>query len=59
MSDLKKVRLNNTEMSIPIGLTYAVVNTLPATGQAGVFYFVPNGDKKDIYVWLNNRFEKL
>lgn len=47
------------------GIRYELVATLPATGQNGVIYLVPNSgsnpNSKDEYIWLetDNRFEKI
>ena len=46
-----------TEFSI------SVLAALPASGEAGVFYFIPNSGSGnniyDEYVWVNNTFEKI
>lgn len=47
------------------GLEFRPVDSLPATGEKGVIYLVPNGttgsNVKDEYVWITseNRFEKI
>lgn len=45
------------------GISFEVVNSLPATGTAGVFYLVSHshgtGDAYDEYVWVGNSFEKI
>lgn len=44
------------------GIRFVEVQQLPATGENGVIYLVPNGDNAfDEYIWLENeeRFEKL
>ena len=42
---------------------FEVVQTLPATGEAGIIYLVANtgtGDNSyDEYIWVNNTFEKI
>lgn len=48
-----------------VGVEFRVVTTLPATGEAGVIYLVPNGgtggNTKDEYIWITSesRFEKI
>ena len=45
------------------GIDFQIVQTLPATGQKGVIYLVPNSGASpntyDEYIWVNNAFEKL
>ena len=45
------------------GLSYEVVNNLPATGEAGVIYLKPNSGASpniyDEYIWYNNSYEKI
>lgn len=44
-------------------ISYQVVQTLPATGTAGVIYLVSNGGSGqniyDEYIYTNNKFEKI
>ena len=46
-----------------VGFSIEIVNSLPATGDAGVFYFVPNSGEQnniyDEYLYVNNAWEKL
>lgn len=48
-----------------VGIEFRVVQVLPATGEIGVIYLVPNGgtgtNTYDEYIWLTaaNRFEKI
>lgn len=46
-----------------VGFSIEIVNSLPATGDAGVFYFVPNSGEQDNiydeYLYVNNAWEKL
>lgn len=48
-----------------VGIEFRVVDSLPATGENGVIYLVPNGgaapNSKDEYVWIasENKFEKI
>lgn len=46
-----------------VGFSIEIVNTLPATGEDGVFYFVPNSGEQnniyDEYLYVNNAWEKL
>ena len=45
------------------GISYEVVSTLPATGQAGVIYLVSNSGSApniyDEYIWTGTAFEKI
>ena len=45
------------------GISYSVVTTLPASGQAGVIYLVSNSgsgqNSYDEYIWLGSSFEKI
>lgn len=45
------------------GITYSAVDTLPASGEAGVIYLVPNSGSgqnvKDEYIWTGSAFEKI
>ena len=45
------------------GISYEVVQTLPATGSAGVIYLVSNSGTApnvyDEYIWVSNAFEKI
>lgn len=45
------------------GISYSVVTTLPASGQAGVIYLVANSgsgtNSYDEYIWLGSSFEKI
>lgn len=45
------------------GITYEIVQSLPASGQAGVIYLIAHshgtGDIYDEYIWVNNAFEKI
>lgn len=45
------------------GITYSAVDSLPATGEAGVIYLVPNSGSgqnvKDEYIWTGSAFEKI
>jgi hypothetical protein len=61
----------NTEVSSAIataiggiaGVTFSVVESLPASGSAGTIYLVAHShgtnDGYDEYIWVNNAFEKL
>lgn len=53
----------NTALAGFVTITFEFVSTLPATGQAGTFYMIPNGgtgnNTFDEYVYANNRFEKI
>lgn len=40
-------------------IRFSIVQTLPATGENGVIYLVPNGNAYDEYIYVNNTFEKL
>ena len=44
-------------------ISYSLVQSLPATGEAGVIYLVANshgtGDVYDEYIYFNNAFEKI
>lgn len=45
-------------------ITYSVVESLPATGEAGVIYLLANGGAEnqnlyDEYIWLGSKYEKL
>ena len=46
-----------------VGFSVEIVNSLPATGDAGIFYFVPNSVEQnniyDEYLYVNNAWEKL
>lgn len=45
------------------GISYSVVTSLPASGEAGVIYLVANSgsgnNSYDEYIWVNNGFEKI
>lgn len=45
------------------GLSISIVTELPASGEAGTIYFVPNDGNNpnsyDEYIWINNSFEKI
>lgn len=45
------------------GISYEVVNSLPATGEAGVIYLISNSGTSpniyDEYIYVNNKFEKI
>lgn len=45
------------------GLSISIVTELPASGEAGTIYFLPNDGKNpnsyDEYIWINNSFEKI
>jgi len=45
------------------GITYSVVEALPATGEAGIIYLIAHThgerDVYDEYIWVNNAFEKI
>lgn len=45
------------------GVRFEVVNALPATGEDGVIYLVPNSGETpniyDEYIWVNESFEKI
>lgn len=45
------------------GISYEIVSTLPATGQAGVIYLIANSGSApniyDEYIYVNNAFEKI
>ena len=45
------------------GLSVSIVTELPASGEAGTIYFLPNDGKNpnsyDEYIWINNSFEKI
>ena len=45
------------------GISYEIVQTLPATGSAGVIYLVSNSGTApnvyDEYIWVSNAFEKI
>lgn len=45
------------------GVRFEVVNALPATGEVGVIYLVPNSGGTpniyDEYIWVNNTFEMI
>lgn len=46
------------------GFDISIVQTLPATGDQGTFYFVPNSQESgnniyDEYVYINNAWEKI
>lgn len=53
----------NTALSGITGISYQVVQSLPATGEAGVIYLVSNGGSGqniyDEYIYTNNKFEKI
>lgn len=54
--------INNALAGIT-GITYSVVQSLPATGEAGVIYLVSNSGTNpniyDEYIYVNNTFEKI
>lgn len=45
------------------GIQYQIVQSLPATGQAGVIYLISNSGTNpniyDEYIWVSNSFEKI
>lgn len=45
------------------GISYSVVSSLPASGQAGVIYLISNSgsgtNSYDEYIWLGSSFEKI
>lgn len=45
------------------GISYSIVATLPATGEAGVIYLISNSGSNsnvyDEYIYVNNGFEKI
>ena len=57
--------LINDAIGSAVGLNFEVVQTLPATGQGGTIYLVPNGGSAvvknvyDEYVWYNGQWEKI
>lgn len=63
MADLTRICINGDCSDVPAGMSYEIVNSLPASGEAGKIYFVPNGGTSpqmyDEYVWVNNAFELL
>lgn len=63
MADLTQICINGDCSGIPSGMSYEIVNSLPATGEAGKIYFVPSGgsspEKYDEYVWVDGAFELL
>lgn len=62
---LNKIEQLLTAVGIQVGkLSYEVVDTLPATGEPGIVYFVrvstkKNQNKSDEYLWVNGDFEKI
>lgn len=57
--------LINDAIGSAVGLNFEVVQTLPATGEGGTIYLVPNGGSAvvrnvyDEYVWYNGQWEKI
>lgn len=53
----------NTALAGITSISYQVVSSLPATGEAGVIYLVANSGTSpnvyDEYIWVNNAFEKI
>lgn len=53
----------NTALAGITGISYSIVSSLPATGEAGVIYLVSHSgtapDVYDEYIWVNNAFEKI
>ena len=53
----------NTALSGITGISYSIVQTLPASGEAGVIYLVSNsgdsGNSYDEYIYVSNSFEKI
>lgn len=45
------------------GINFSIVQTLPATGETGTIYLVPNsgssGNSYDEYIWIDSNFEKI
>lgn len=62
---LNKIEQLLAAVGIQVGkLSYAVVDTLPTTGEPGIVYFVrvstkKNQNKSDEYLWVNGDFEKI
>lgn len=62
---LNKIEELLADVGSQIGkLSYEVVDTLPATGEPGIVYFVrvstkKNQNKSDEYLWVNGDFEKI
>ena len=62
---LKTVSLNGVGMDVPSGggMEVTIVSSLPASGEDGVIYCVPNGggspQKYDEYIWVDGAFELL
>lgn len=57
-----KTETDNAIATAIAGVTqirFSIVQTLPATGENGVIYLVPNGQVYDEYIYVNNTFEKL
>lgn len=52
-----------TAISGITGISFEIVQVLPATGDAGTIYLVPNSGTTpniyDEYIWVNNAFEKI
>lgn len=63
--NLKTVSINGVGMDVPecSGIKTVVANSLPATGEDGTVYCIPNGgaspQKYDEYIWVNGAFELL
>lgn len=57
--------LINDAIGSAVGLNFEVVQTLPATGEGGTIYLVPNGGSAliknvyDEYIWYNGNWEKI
>lgn len=57
--------LINDAIGSAVGLNFEVVQTLPATGEGGTIYLVPNGGSAvvknvyDEYIWYNGAWEKI
>lgn len=53
----------NTALADVISIRYRVVDSLPATGEAGVIYLVAHShgtqDVYDEYIYVDNKFEKI
>lgn len=53
----------NSALAGVTGITYELIQSFPATGEAGVIYLIANGGTSpniyDEYIWYNNHFEKI
>ena len=61
-STYTKTETDNAIAAAIAGVTqirFSIVQTLPATGENGVIFLVPNGSVYDEYIYVNNAFEKL